>query len=185
MAGGTSVAVPESFYRFVSPEIVSVVPDKGSPSGGGQVTVTGSDFAGATSVRFGSTSTSFRVLSSTTLVAFAPAGPPGGGTVDVTVRSPDGLSPLVPGDRYSYVRPGYWMVATDGGIFAYGDAGFYGSHGGTPLNKPVVGIAATPDGKGYWMVATDGGIFTYGDAGFYGSHGGSALNKPVVGMAVG
>ena len=44
--------------------------------------------------------------------------------------------------------------------------------GGQPLNKPIVGMAATPDGKGYWLVASDGGIFTYGDAAFYGSTGG-------------
>jgi len=24
-------------------------------------------------------------------------------------------------------RRGYWLVASDGGVFAYGDAGFYGS----------------------------------------------------------
>ena len=50
------------------------------------------------------------------------------------------------------------------GIFAFGDAGFYGSMGGNPLNQPVVGIASTPDGKGYWEVASDGGIFAFGDA---------------------
>ena len=60
---------------------------------------------------------------------------------------------------------GYWLVASDGGIFNYGDAGFYGSAGSLPLNKPVVGMAATPDGKGYWLVASDGGVFNYGDAG--------------------
>jgi hypothetical protein len=64
-----------------------------------------------------------------------------------------------------------------------GDAGFYGSAGSLPLNRPVVGMAATPDGKGYWMVASDGGIFTYGDAGFYGSAGSLPLNRPIVGMA--
>jgi hypothetical protein len=37
---------------------------------------------------------------------------------------------------------GYWMVARDGGIFSYGDAGFYGSAGGLKLNRPVVGMAA-------------------------------------------
>ena len=78
---------------------------------------------------------------------------------------------------------GYWLVATDGGIFTFGDAGFYGSTGGIKLNKPIVGMAPTPDGKGYWLVATDGGIFTFGDAGFYGSTGGIKLNKPIVGMA--
>ena len=44
---------------------------------------------------------------------------------------------------------GYWLVASDGGIFTYGDAEFYGSTGSLHLNKPVVGMAATPDGKGY------------------------------------
>ena len=78
---------------------------------------------------------------------------------------------------------GYWEVASDGGIFTFGDAGFYGSMGGQPLNAPVVGMAATPDGRGYWLVASDGGIFAFGDAGFYGSMGGQPLNAPVVGMA--
>ena len=66
---------------------------------------------------------------------------------------------------------GYWLVASDGGIFSYGDAQFYGSTGSIKLNKPIVGMAATPDGKGYWLVASDGGIFNYGDAQFYGSAG--------------
>ena len=52
---------------------------------------------------------------------------------------------------------GYWLVAADGGTFAFGDAGFYGSMGGRHLNAPVVNIAPTPDGGGYWLVASDGG----------------------------
>ena len=79
---------------------------------------------------------------------------------------------------------GYWLVASDGGIFSYGDATFYGSTGGMHLNKPIVGMASTNDGRGYWLVASDGGIFSYGDATFYGSTGSIVLNKPVVGMAV-
>jgi hypothetical protein len=78
---------------------------------------------------------------------------------------------------------GYWQVAADGGVFAFGDAGFYGSMGGQHLNSPVVGMAATPDSGGYWLVAADGGVFAFGDAHFYGSMGGKPLNKPVVGMA--
>ncbi len=39
---------------------------------------------------------------------------------------------------------GYWLVASDGGLFAFGNAQFYGSMGGKPLNAPVVGVAATP-----------------------------------------
>ncbi|HZM57454.1 MAG TPA: hypothetical protein VFC03_20765, partial [Acidimicrobiales bacterium] len=51
------------------------------------------------------------------------------------------------------------------------------------LSQPIIGMAATGDGKGYWNVAVDGGLFAFGDAKFYGSMGGQRLNKPVVGMA--
>ncbi len=78
---------------------------------------------------------------------------------------------------------GYWLVASDGGIFSFGDAAFYGSTGGLHLNQPIVGMAATPTGRGYWLVASDGGIFSFGDAAFYGSTGGIHLNQPIVGMA--
>ena len=78
---------------------------------------------------------------------------------------------------------GYWQVATDGGIFAFGDAPFLGSTGGAPLDRPVVGMASTPSGQGYWLVAQDGGVFTFGDAVFAGSTGDLSLNKPIVGMA--
>jgi DNA-binding beta-propeller fold protein YncE len=78
---------------------------------------------------------------------------------------------------------GYRMVASDGGVFTFGDATFFGSEGGVALNQPIVGMAATPDAKGYWLVASDGGVFTFGDATFFGSEGGMALNQPVVGMA--
>ncbi len=79
---------------------------------------------------------------------------------------------------------GYWLVASDGGVFAYGDAGFHGSAGNLHLTKPVVGMAVTPDGGGYWLVASDGGVFAYGDADFHGSTGNIRLTKPMVGMAV-
>ena len=77
---------------------------------------------------------------------------------------------------------GYWLVAADGGVFAFG-APFYGSAGALHLVAPIVGMAATPDGRGYWLVASDGGIFAYGDAGFSGSMGGRPLNRAIVGMA--
>ena len=78
---------------------------------------------------------------------------------------------------------GYWVLGADGGVFSFGGAKFYGSTGGMRLNKPVVGMAATPTGGGYWLVASDGGIFAFGDAGFFGSTGAMRLNKPIVGMA--
>jgi hypothetical protein len=95
--------------------------------------------------------------------------PPLNGSVVGIVRTPDSL--------------GYWLTATDGGVFAFGDATFFGSMADRALNRPIVGIASTSDGQGYWLVASDGGVFAFGDAGFYGSMGGRVLNRPIVGMA--
>ena len=78
---------------------------------------------------------------------------------------------------------GYWLVGMDGGVFAFGDARFWGSTGAIKLNQPVVGMAATPDGAGYWLVAADGGIFAFGDAAFLGSAGNIPLVAPIVAMA--
>jgi precorrin-2 methylase len=75
------------------------------------------------------------------------------------------------------------MVASDGGIFSFGDASFYGSTGALTLNKPIVGMASTPDGAGYWIVGSDGGIFSFGDATFYGSAGGIHLTSPTVAIS--
>ncbi len=86
-------------------------------------------------------------------------------------------------DAKAAAAKGYWMVASDGGVFSFGDAKFYGSTGDIKLNQPIVGMTANPNGNGYWFVASDGGVFSFGDAKFFGSMGGKPLNKPIVGMA--
>ncbi len=63
---------------------------------------------------------------------------------------------------------GYLFVASDGGIFTFGDVQFFGSMGGSPLNAPVVGAAIDNATGGYWLVSADGGIFAFG-APFYGA----------------
>ena len=87
--------------------------------------------------------------------------------------------------RHSAPQGGYFEVASDGGLFAFGPgATFHGSMGGKPLNRPVVGMAETSQG-GYYEVASDGGIFAFGPgATFHGSMGGKPLNRPVVGISV-
>jgi hypothetical protein len=78
---------------------------------------------------------------------------------------------------------GYWLAASDGGVFAFGGARFLGSMGGTRLNKPINGMAPAIDGNGYWLVASDGGIFAFGTARFLGSLGSLTLNQPITAMA--
>jgi hypothetical protein len=66
----------------------------------------------------------------------------------------------------------------DGGIFAFGDAKFFGSLPSQHVRESdIVGIASTPDGGGYWLVGADGGVFSFGDAKFFGSVPG-ALGMP-------
>ncbi len=79
---------------------------------------------------------------------------------------------------------GYWLVASDGGIFAFGDATFFGSTGAVQLNQPMVGMASSGFPGGYWLVASDGGIFAFGGAKYFGSTGAMHLNKPIVGMDI-
>jgi hypothetical protein len=117
-----------------------------------------------------------------TLASVGASTPTGADTVPATparsTQTPDASRPAVPH------LSAYWVAATDGGVFSFGGAPFYGSTGGTRLNMPVVAIAATSatDSGGYREVASDGGIFAFGDAGFFGSTGNMRLNQPIVGM---
>jgi hypothetical protein len=99
---------------------------------------------------------------------------PGPGSGTTTTTQPAG----------SLTGQGYTEVASDGGIFVFGNAGFFGSAGSIKLNKPVVGMAWDRTAKGYLLVASDGGVFAFGDAIFLGSMGGARLNSPVVGIRV-
>ena len=75
---------------------------------------------------------------------------------------------------------GYWLVASDGGIFAF-DAPFRGSLGSIRLNRPITGMVRY--GDGYLMVGEDGGIFNFSNLDFAGSLGNKPPARPVVAVA--
>ena len=83
------------------PTVTGLGPASGSVAGGDQVTITGTDFTGATAVRFGAGSAGFTVNSATQVTATAPAG---SGTVAVTVTTPGGTSATSSADRYTYIQ---------------------------------------------------------------------------------
>ncbi len=249
------------------PSVTGISPSSGPTTGGTSVTITGSNFSGATSVHFGtSAANSFTVLSPSEITAVSPA--QSAGTQYISVTTPGGSStsqgaasaftftspppPPPPPPPTPITTPittptatpscdrtlatgtvvgmaatpqddgywiannqglvvacgkapnlgeltsapshpvvgimatadggGYYLFASDGGVFTFGDAIFHGSTGALRLNKPIVGMAVDPATGGYWLVAADGGIFSF-NAPFYGSTGNISLNKPVVGMA--
>ncbi len=184
--GGTSNSEP---YTYVASPVVSGInPTSGPNIGGETVIIKGSDLcenptSGNPTVMFGNARATVKSVSAdcTTVTVVEP---PGTGSVPVVVTTAGG-SALSP-ENFTYISPGYWMSASDGGVFAFGGAQFYGSMGGKPLNQPIVAMADTPDHGGYWLFAADGGVFAFGDANFDGSVPGvlgpqhRTLNGPIV-----
>jgi hypothetical protein len=78
---------------------------------------------------------------------------------------------------------GYWLVASDGGIFTFGDARYHGSAGGRLIPAPIHGMAADKSGGGYWTVSDDGHVYAYGDAPNYGSANGMMSGQLASGIA--
>src|SRR5208337_838630 len=103
------------------------------------VTVTGTGFTGATSVKFGTTAaTSYTVVSATSITAVSPAG--SAGTVDVTVTTPGGISATSPADEFTYDP-----VPTVTGV--------------TPAAGPVAGgTTVTITGTGFTGATVDFGL---------------------------
>ncbi len=77
---------------------------------------------------------------------------------------------------------GYWLVASNGAVFAFGDANLPGSVVSKRLNAPIVSITPDVATGGYRLTAADGGVFNF-NAPFEGSTGNIKLNESIVGMA--
>jgi hypothetical protein len=183
---GTAIA-PQLFTYYPPPSILGISPTSGPEAGGETVYIGGANLCNATGVTFGGVNAPIQSISSdcTTITVTEP---PGTGTVPVVVITPgeDVTSPI----DFTYIQPGYWEAAADGGVFSFGGAQFYGSvpgvlQPGQTLNSPIVAMADTPDHGGYWLFAGDGGVFAFGDAQFYGSvpgvlQPGQVLNGPIV-----
>jgi outer membrane protein assembly factor BamB len=101
--GGTSPPTAADKFTYVVPPQPTVT--KVSPASGPNgtfVTITGTNFSGATAVNFGAVASTFTVSSPTSISATAPAG---SGALDITVVTPGGSSPTSPNDRYTYTVP--------------------------------------------------------------------------------
>ncbi len=87
-----------------APVVQNIHPSSGPTCGGTVVTITGTNFTGATAVFFGSVpAEQFTIQSDTTIIATSPPGSPG--TVDITVVTPFGTSAVISADRFTYLSP--------------------------------------------------------------------------------
>lgn len=102
--GGSAPEIEVAFNADVQPlpTIASISPNSGSFKGKTTVTITGSDFTGATGVSFGTTSaTSFKVDSETQITATAPAVTKPG-KVDISVTTLAGATSPTAADQYGF-----------------------------------------------------------------------------------
>ncbi len=104
-SAGTSTT--DATYTYTGPAITSVTPSSGLPAGGAKVTIIGTNLTTATAVDFGAGNPG-TITSNTAgkIVVTSPASTlaaPGTGTVDVTVTTALGTSPVVPADQFTYV----------------------------------------------------------------------------------
>jgi large repetitive protein len=99
---GISAASPASQFTYAAiPAVATLTPSSGPTAGGTSVTINGQGFTGATTVIFGTViAPAFTVSSDSQITAISP---PGSGTVDVTVITSGGVSPVTVADQFTYI----------------------------------------------------------------------------------
>ena len=141
-----------------APSVTNLSPSTGSAAGGTPVTITGTNLAGASAVKFGSTNaTAFTVNSATSITATSP---PGSGTVEVTVTTRGGISPASAADRFSYLAASA-KITLDGK-----SATNYGFRENCKVRRPAGAVLGDqmlmqayvedPDGRGPFTIASNG-----------------------------
>jgi hypothetical protein len=124
------------------PTVTVVSPATGSAAGGTSVTITGTDFTGATLVDFGSSpATNVVVKSATQITATSPSG---SGMVNVTVTGPGGVSATSAADEFTYAS----APATITAVSTTDAAGVYRAGAAIPITitfSAAVTVTGTPE----------------------------------------
>ena len=115
-------------YEVPDPVVTSVAPVSGTTAGGTLVTITGTDFTGATQVSFGGTLVVATSVLSTSLEATTPVH--AAGEVDVQVLTPAGTSAPNADAKFNVCSPGPTVtsVSPSGGSSCGRDARHHNGH---------------------------------------------------------
>src|SRR6516162_2503748 len=159
---GTSVINSGDQYTYIAvPVVTSISPTSGSTVGGTVVTVTGTNFTGATAVKFGTlAATSFTVNSPTQITATSPAA--GSSVVDVTVTTAGGTSATSGADQFSYIVATTWNSADLSGVTL--SNGNLTMTGNAAANDGVRSTTFRTSGK-YYAEFTGNAVFASGSDG--------------------
>lgn len=184
IAGHTECSTTDALVPTVS----SIAPTTGPTSGGTSVVITGTNFRGTSSVKFGSTEATYSIDSTTKITAVAPAGT---GAQNVTVTTPGTTGGTNTGtNTFTYVGAptvtnvnpstgppgGTTSVVITGTGFTGSPTVKFGNTNATSVtvNSPTQITATAPSGTGtvFVTVTTSGGtsaqsaasVYTYQDA---------------------
>ena len=145
---GASATTNDDKFTYVvpaPPTVTKVSPNTGGTSGGTTVYITGTNLQGAGPVNFGPNSTfSFFPMTPNVLLGMSPPGSVG--TIDVTVTTPGGTSPITPADRYTYTQspaPTITAVSPSSGPSEGGTIVFITGTDLAPVNSLNFGTANT------------------------------------------
>ncbi len=151
-AGASPAANLYSYVAVPPPTVTAVSPNHGSAAGGTSITITGTNFTGASAVTIGGSAAQFvNVVSATSITAVIPAH--AAGVVDLTVTTPAGTSATSAADQFTYVAaPAVTTVSPATGPPAGGTTvtitgtGFTGATSVTIGGSPATGITVNGSG---------------------------------------
>jgi hypothetical protein len=171
-AGTSQTSAADQFTYVGAATVTAIGPATGPTTGGTQVTITGTNLAGATAVRFGNKAAVITSDSATQILATAPAGL--AGIVDIKVTTPTGgTSAASSADRYTYTTPtkppapsvsavapasgptaGNTTVTITGTNLTGATAVFFGLSPGTIVSDTATQIVATSPARSNTAVPT-------------------------------
>ena len=93
------------------------------------------------------------------------------GTVPAAAPAePPALTPPTPAEpRNATGRSGYWMLGSDGRVYAFGGTAHRGEATPHLAGTVAVDLEPTSTGDGYWIVDSAGRVYAFGDARHHGS----------------
>ena len=164
---GVGYGADETLVTEAAPAILRLSSRKGPAAGGTSVVITGSGFAAAKEVRFGTVEASFQIGSSTTITAVSPAATTG--AVEVVVATSTGHSGATHRAKFTYERPTVTNLSPSKGPLAGGTeititgSGFATGSSGTSFrfgraDAVTIDCTSTSECKVHTPAATKAGV---------------------------